>query len=126
MSRSLIVAALVFLLASPALAAEAKKTKQATPPPSKAKVQDCGRDLSCLSIAAKTCARAAADHEVDLSMFGQRSTTRLEIVGRDGERCIFRTTLKSASFKLSAEARKESMRLGRTAAELDRDEREGN
>ncbi len=130
MPRSLPLLAVALLLGPLGLPGAALGAAAGKAPAKKGagKADDCGRNLNCLSLAAKTCAPATATHEMALNMMGveQRSTARLEILGRDGARCLFKTTPISASVKLGPQARQAAMKQGKNAAQIDQAEREAN
>lgn len=120
-----LLAAAALLLVTPDASAGKPSTGPATAP---SKPQVCGRNLNCLSSAARTCGPAQADHETTMTIAGvtQKTVNHLEILGRDGERCILRMTQATASVKLDAKARAGAASRGMSNAQIDQMERQAN
>jgi len=96
MFRSLSLAvALCALTGSSAFAAAPKEKAKdsASEAPKKVIAKNCGSNLHCMSLAAKTCEQARANHDVIFRMGGASSRVpmRYEILGKEGERCLLKS-----------------------------------
>ena len=93
------------------------------PPAAAQGAQDCGKNLQCLILAAKTCSQAKAVHASEMKLAGTRyaGAWLYEIKGRDGRRCLFQKTQTAASAKLEPQQRSAAAAKGMNVVQLEKE-----
>lgn len=85
--------------------------------------KECGKNLGCLVLAAKTCTTAKAMHEVSFNLMGIQMKTRVryEITGREGKNCLFEKTTISGSASLDPKLKADILAKGKDPAQLEKE-----
>ncbi len=98
-------------------------TPAKAPPAAAQGAQDCGKNLQCLILAAKTCSPAKAVHASEVKMAGTRyaGAWLYEIKGRDGRRCLFHKTQTAASARLEPQVRSSAAAQGKNVVQIEKE-----
>ena len=102
----------------PAPATPASEKAPAAPAPSG---DDCKDDLDCFATAAQSCAKKTATYQSTVDMMGMKATTttKVELLGKEGDRCRLDMTILKQSVELPQAMIDAAKAKGATEADIE-------